>query len=118
MFAIASDNVDEVRRVLDAGEVDPNETVGPQSALMFALTNDKLSNRLDIVKTLLAYGADPTAAKNVAVPHSSSEGQEEEEEGDSQASEHLSKTLMDEIDPATRYVTIRLIIAFAVYLID
>ncbi|PPQ84066.1 hypothetical protein CVT25_003669 [Psilocybe cyanescens] len=103
MFAIASDNVDEVRRVLDAGEADPNETVGPQSALMFALTNDKLSNRLDIVKTLLAYGADPTAAKNVAAPHSSSEGQEEEEEGESQASEHLSKTLMDEIDPATRY---------------
>ncbi|KAH9484421.1 hypothetical protein JR316_0003903 [Psilocybe cubensis] len=108
MFAIASDNVDEVRHVLDSGEVDPNETVGPQSALMFALTNDKLSNKLEIVKTLLAYGADPATAKNVVMSHSRSssfEGQEEEVQGEAlpSPSSDPPKTLMDEIDPATRY---------------
>lgn len=115
MFAIASDNVDEVRHVLDSGEVDPNETVGPQSALMFALTNDKLSNRLEIVKTLLAYGADPAAAKNVVASRSRSssfEGQADEVEGETQVSSsdhHPPRTLMDEMDAATRSVTRHLI---------
>ena len=66
MFAIASDDVSEVRRVLDSGEANPNDQVGPQSALKFALTNNQLTNRLDIVKTLLAYGADPTGLKNTS----------------------------------------------------
>ena len=71
MFAIASDDVSRVRRVLESGEADPNDQVGPQSALKFALTNEQLTNRLDIVKTLLAYGADPAGLKK-----SSSGGQE------------------------------------------
>ena len=64
MFAIASDDVSRVQRVLDNGEANPNDQVGPQSALKFALTNDQLTNRLEIVKTLLAYGADPASLKN------------------------------------------------------
>ncbi|KAF9652896.1 P-loop containing nucleoside triphosphate hydrolase protein [Thelephora ganbajun] len=71
MFAIASDDVSQVQRVLDSGEANPNDQVGPESALKFALTNDQLTNRLEIVKTLLAYGADPAGLKN-----SSSGGQE------------------------------------------
>jgi len=63
MFAIASDDVSEVRRVLDSGEANPNDQVGPQSALKFALTNEQLTNRLEIVKTLLAYGADPAGLR-------------------------------------------------------
>ena len=63
MFAIASDDVSEVQRVLDNGEANPNDQVGPQSALKFALTNEQLTNRLEIVKTLLAYGADPAGLR-------------------------------------------------------
>lgn len=59
MFAIASDDVSQVRKVLDSGEANPNDQVGPQSALKFTLTNNQLTNRLEIVKTLLAFGADP-----------------------------------------------------------
>lgn len=64
MFAIASDDVSQVQRVLESGEANPNDQVGPQSALKFALTNDQLTNRLEIVKTLLAYGADPAGLKD------------------------------------------------------
>ena len=65
MFAIASDDVSQVQRVLDSGEANPNDQVGPQSALKFALTNEQLTNRLEIVKTLLAYGADPAGLKDI-----------------------------------------------------
>ncbi|KAL5529535.1 hypothetical protein ACEPAG_5520 [Sanghuangporus baumii] len=58
MFAIASDNPAEVERVLASGEARPNDVIGPQSALEFALTNDALVNKTEIVKTLLAFGAD------------------------------------------------------------
>lgn len=64
MFAIASDDVSQVQKVLDSGEANPNDQVGPQSALKFALTNEQLTNRLEIVKTLLAYGADPAGLKD------------------------------------------------------
>lgn len=64
MFAIASDDVEQVRQVLENGDAGPNDAVGPQSALAFALTNDQLSHKMDIVKTLLAYGADPSVLKS------------------------------------------------------
>lgn len=64
MFAIASDDVSQVQRVLESGEANPNDQIGPQSALRFALTNDQLTDRLEIVKMLLAYGADPAGLKN------------------------------------------------------
>jgi len=64
MFAIASDDVSQVQRVLDNGEANPNDQVGPHSALKFALTSDQLTNRLEIVKTLLAYGADPAGLRD------------------------------------------------------
>lgn len=64
LFAIASDDVEQVRKVLDSGEAGPNDPVGPQSALAFALTNDKLVHKNEIVKALLAYGADPSALRD------------------------------------------------------
>ncbi|KDR73661.1 hypothetical protein GALMADRAFT_228107 [Galerina marginata CBS 339.88] len=101
MFAIASDNVDQVREVLESGDANPNETVGPQSALEFVLTNDKLSNKLDIVKTLLAYGADPAVAKNIPAPDAPRQEQGEQQTGLEDNCQ--MKTLLDELDPATRY---------------
>jgi hypothetical protein len=128
MFAIASDDVSEVRRVLENGEANPNDTVGPQSALQFALTNDQLTNKLDIVKTLLAFGADPSHLKaQPAVGNGSRSGSRagnrselegggygekkggqgssgEGASGEVGAQEDVAKTLMDEMDPATRWI--------------
>jgi hypothetical protein len=64
IFAIASDDAKSVHHVLEHGHADPNESMGPQSALAFALTNERLAHKLDIVKALLAYGADPMALRN------------------------------------------------------
>ena len=58
MFAIASDNLDFVRKALET--VNPNEAVCPQSALAFTLTNKNLTNKLGIVGILLDHGADAT----------------------------------------------------------
>ena len=65
MFAIASDDVEQVRQVLESGDASPNEFVGPQSALAFTLTNDQLVHKMQIVKTLLAFGADPKVVTTV-----------------------------------------------------
>ncbi|KAF9255719.1 P-loop containing nucleoside triphosphate hydrolase protein, partial [Marasmius fiardii PR-910] len=69
LFAIASDDPVEVQKVLEEAPtvtdlVTANDAVGPQSqsALEFVLTNDGLKNKLDIVKVLLGYGADPVMA--------------------------------------------------------
>ena len=100
MFAIASDDVEQVRQVLESGDADPNNSFGPQSALAFTLTNDKLTKKLDIVKTLLAYGADPTTAKNMEPPYSSpAEGQTPE----LSAGVVPGSSVVDGMDFATRY---------------
>jgi len=100
MFAVASDDVEQVRQVLQNGEANPNDCVGPQSALAFALTNDKLANKLDIIKTLLAYGADPSVAKNIKV----SEPANQEQKNDTTVSEDTTKhrNLLEDLDPATK----------------
>jgi hypothetical protein len=96
MFAIASDDVDQVRQVLENGDAGPNDLVGPQSALAFALTNDQLAHKIDIVKTLLAYGADPTVLKKegLALPPVA--------QADDIATPPLSNSLINAMDPATR----------------
>ncbi|KAF4615198.1 hypothetical protein D9613_002613 [Agrocybe pediades] len=102
MFAVASDNVEQVRQVLQNGEANPNDCVGPQSALEFALTNDKLANKLDIVKTLLAFGADPSVVKSNKSP----EGQNKEGGDISRSaspSENRPRGLLEDLDPATKY---------------
>lgn len=112
MFAIASDNPDEVRKVLESGEVGPNDEVGPQSALAFAVGNDKLKHRVEIVKILLAHGADP---KGLTLPigstgssrrSSAAVGGEPSAEGLSSSSSVLADVL-ESMDPATRYYVTR-----------
>ncbi len=94
LFALASDDVDEVRRVLESGDAGPNDDVGPLSALAFTLANDKLKNKMQMVKMLLAHGADTTALRDP-------EADERQELSSRRGSGRLSK-LLENVDPATR----------------
>ena len=100
MFAIASDDVEQVRQVLESGEANPNDCFGPQSALAFTLTNDKLTKKLDIVKTLLSYGADPSTANKVEPPYFSTPECQVPEQSSDLVPESSVKNGMD---LATRY---------------
>ncbi|KAL5532831.1 hypothetical protein ACEPAF_4605 [Sanghuangporus sanghuang] len=115
MFAIASDNPAEVERVLASGEARPNDVIGPQSALEFALTNDALVNKTEIVKTLLAFGADVSTLspdlRNVHDQrgHEPSDGREEDDVLTHLPSERSSDTLSKRkkresaLNPAMKY---------------
>ncbi|KAL1720012.1 hypothetical protein EV715DRAFT_262873 [Schizophyllum commune] len=96
MFAIASDDVDEVRRVLESGEAGPNDAVGPQSALAFTLSNDQLQNKLGIVKALLEHGADPAGL--TATPT-----QKHKRRISSSGEPPLPAEVLESLDPATKY---------------
>jgi len=97
LFAIASDDVDQVRRALESGVASPNDQVGPQSALAFTLTNDRLTHKVDIVKALLAYGADPAALNNPELNPPNKRASES-----STAASPPPATMLDVMDPATR----------------
>ncbi|KIJ16854.1 hypothetical protein PAXINDRAFT_75169, partial [Paxillus involutus ATCC 200175] len=100
LFAIASDDVEQVRQVLESGEAGPNDSVGPQSALAFTLTNDKLAHKQEIVKALLAYGANPSALRNPALnPAARAESDE--------LISPPPETTLEGMDPATRYFVVR-----------
>jgi hypothetical protein len=88
LFAIAADDPGAVRRVLASGAADPNDAAGPgpQSALEFAVANGALARRVEIVRTLLAYGADPA----VLAP------------SPEQAEEAPGSVGLEELDPATK----------------
>ncbi|KAH9951909.1 hypothetical protein B0H21DRAFT_3681 [Amylocystis lapponica] len=101
MFALASDNIDEVRRVLESGEANPNDEVGPQSALAFTLGARQLSHRVEMTKLLLAYGADPSALGDASQLGASAS------HGGAAASPSVSAKLMKDMDPATRYYVAR-----------
>lgn len=111
MFAIASDDVEQVKQALENGDSGPNDTVGPQSALEFVLTNDKLTKKMEIVKTLLAYGADPAPIvkrMEEVAQHGEAEGavpSASQSARGTPSSLPLSvvRDLVDELDPATRY---------------
>ena len=94
LFALASDDVQEIQRVLESGEAGVNDDVGPQSALAFTLSNPQLKNKMQMVKLLLAYGAD------TSVLHDPEE-EEREERSSRRGSSRLSK-LLENVDPATR----------------
>lgn len=98
LFALASDDVDQVRVALENGNVTANDQVGPQCALAFTLSNDQITNKLDIVKTLLAYGADPNALDDPALnpPARSPSGVDPD-----QGLPSLG-TNVENLDPATR----------------
>ena len=98
LFAIASDDVDQVRQVLESGDAGPNDSVGPQSALAFTLTNDKLTHKPEIVKALLAYGANPSALRNPTLnPRLRTHGANE-------PNALPPETTLEGMDPATRYL--------------
>ena len=103
MFAIASDDAKSVHHVLEHGNADPNEPMGPQSALAFALTNERLAHKLDIVKALLAYGADPMALRNPTFnpPHRSTSVGD-----DLMLLSPPPTTTLEVMDPAMRYVPV------------
>jgi hypothetical protein len=105
LFAIASDDVAQVRRVLENGDAGPNDQVGPQSALAFTLTNDKLYHKIEIVKALLAFGADPSALKN---PESNPPPRSVMSGHGSPEATTLATTL-EGMDPATRYFLVHII---------
>lgn len=101
LFAIASDDVGQVTRVLQSGDAGPNDHVGPQSALAFTLTNDKLKCKMEIVKTLLAFGADPTALRNPEL----NPPQRSVSSADGAVDANVPRTtLLEGMDPATRYL--------------
>ncbi|KAF8713596.1 hypothetical protein RHS03_00431, partial [Rhizoctonia solani] len=62
-FAIAKNSAQEVERLLQDGEVKPNDKAGPEDlpALAFALANEQLTDKTQIVKSLLSHGADPSS---------------------------------------------------------
>ena len=93
---LASDDVEEVRRVLESGEARPNDDVGPQSALAFTLANGQLKNKMAMVKLLLAYGADASALREA-------DDEDDGEHSSKKGSRPISK-LLEEADPATRCV--------------
>ncbi|KAH9180428.1 hypothetical protein EDB89DRAFT_2110547 [Lactarius sanguifluus] len=104
IFAIASDSADSVRRVLEHSDADPNESIGPQSALAFALTNERLAHKLDIVKVLLAHGANPAALRNPELnpPHRDIAAAD-----DTILLSPPPTTTLETMDPATRYYVSR-----------
>ncbi|KAL6300184.1 P-loop containing nucleoside triphosphate hydrolase protein [Sparassis latifolia] len=103
LFALASDNVEEVQRVLESGEAGPNDNVGAQSALAFTLTSSQLQHKMEMVKLLLAYGADPSVLKGFASAHAHGSSSEHGSESSSPA--HAS--VLDQFDAATRYYIAR-----------
>lgn len=105
LFAIASDNVDEVRRVLESGEAGPNDDVGPQSALAFALTAGNLAHRKDIVKLLLAHGANPASLR--AQPGHSARSSVSSYAQAAGADGGVLPDVLESLDPATRYYIAR-----------
>ena len=104
LFAIASDDVEEVRKVLESGEAGPNDDVGPQSALAFALTANNLNHKMEIVKLLLAHGANPTTLRDADHSATSSSGHSEFDGGRGTPS---MAAVIESADPATRYYIAR-----------
>jgi len=104
IFAIASDDATSVHYVLEHDHADPNESMGPQSALAFALTNERLAHKLDIVKALLAYGADPMALRD---PILNPPLRNISAADDSMLLSPPPTTTLEVMDPALRYVPIR-----------
>jgi len=102
LFAIASDNVEEVRRVLESGEASPNDDVGPQSALAFTLTSKQLKHKTEIVKLLLAHGANPSSLKAVT-GHNARTLTASPDSDAPTTQDHTTNTVLDSADPATRY---------------
>lgn len=101
LFAIASDDVNEVKRVLESGEAGPNDDVGPQSALAFAVTANQLKHKQEIIKLLLAHGANPSVLTELP---SAASSRAVSPTGSQHGGEPLAQGgILETLDPATRY---------------
>lgn len=99
LFAIASDQPEEVERLLSTGEASVEEPTGSgQGLLEFTVANENLKNKTEIVKILLKYGADPEQLRRSGL-HASYEGAEVPA-----VSPSLAKRLDDGMNPALKYV--------------
>ena len=102
IFAIAKDDPQEVERLLASGEATANDRAGPDElpALLFAMGNDGLKNKTQIVKTLLAYGADPSVLQAMS---SSPEGTDSDGSGmDEDVEDDARRDSMMTIRPGPR----------------
>ncbi|QRV80448.1 AAA domain protein [Ceratobasidium sp. AG-Ba] len=94
-FAIAKNSAQEVERLLQEGEVEPNDKAGPDDlpALAFTLANEQLTDKTQIVKSLLSHGADPSSV----LDRKSGSGEFDDTEL------ALSSRIEQGINPAIRY---------------
>ncbi|KAF8602280.1 P-loop containing nucleoside triphosphate hydrolase protein [Ceratobasidium sp. AG-I] len=94
-FAIAKNSAQEVERLLQIGEVQPNDKAGPEDlpALAFTLANEQLTDKTQIVKSLLSHGADPASV----LQRGSGSGQFDD------AEMALTSRIEQGINPAIRY---------------
>jgi hypothetical protein len=118
-FALASDSPAKVSKLLSSGQADANDTAGPNDlpALVFSLTNDQLRNKTEIVKTLLAHGADPSVVQHL-VPSAGPEsgqfadsafvggGEDDQTEVGEADESPLASKLRETMNPAIRYVAL------------
>ena len=70
-------------------------------ALAFTLANDQLKNKMQMVKLLLAYGADTAALRDPEAEAREEREQQQQGAGAARNSGRLSKVL-EHLDPATR----------------
>lgn len=78
------------------GEAQPNDKAGPEDlpALAFTLANEQLTDKTQIVKSLLSHGADPASV----LQRKSGSGEFDD------AELALSSRIEQGINPAIRYV--------------
>lgn len=105
--------------MLADGTADVNASVGPQSALSFAMTNKSLKKRVEIVRALLAFGAnrkkDKPEGEQILASESVSQVDSESQTANKTAESSEVKlpepsevkqderaTAMEEMDPVTR----------------
>ena len=96
--------------MLESGKAGPNDHAGPQSALAFTLTNDKLKNKMEIVKALLAFGADPSSLNNPELNPPQRPGSSLSNDTEAEGTRDVlapQSTLLEGMDPATRYYVAR-----------
>lgn len=103
-FALASDSPTHVSKLLNSGQADANDTAGPNDlpALVFSLANDQLKNKTEIVKTLLAHGADPSVVQHL-VPPKAGDSPSSHLDPDETDDSPLAEKLRGSMNPAIQY---------------